>query len=166
MKRISILFLFMIVCVRTSDAQVGDGCHVYVIDIAVAEKVAKSGIECTEESKCGVTTYPEFKPKLGEEELTTKTYKFPKTNLLITANVYFTDELLASASGADSVLLSITVAPKVLKGVMSDENSAVAESSFGRNTDAIRVKRFYRIVGKSYLVGMQCHFMKLKSESD
>ena len=161
MKNVFFAALLILILLFAVNAQIGEGCHVYIVDVAAAEKAGRLGTDCKDESKCGVTTFPEFKPTVGEEELTTKTFKFPNSSLVITANVYFTDEMLASASGADSVLLSVTVAPKALKDVMSDENSAVAEFISG-NADAIRVKRFYKIAAKSYLVGMECHFKKLK----
>ena len=161
MKKIFIALLFAAIWSVNTNAQNGDGCHVYIVDVAMVEKANKSGANCKDESKCGVTTFPEFKPTVGEEELTTKTYKFPNGNLVVTANVFYTDESLSSAKGADSILLSITLARVTLKDVLSDENSAVAEFSLGNDPDAMRVKRFYKISGKSYLVGLECHFKKL-----
>lgn len=163
MKRALFFSIFAVLFViKTAEAQIGDGCHVYIVDVAAAKKANTMGTKCDDESKCGVTTFTEFKPEVGEEELTTKTYPFPKSNFKITANVFFTDESLASANHRDSVLLGITVAPKPLKGVLADENSAVAEFSLGDKPDAIRVKRYYRIRQKSYLVGLECHFQPLQ----
>jgi hypothetical protein len=160
MRKLTVSCLFIFMCLAMANSQTGDGCHAYVVDVATVEKMSKSGADCKDESKCGVTTFPEFKPKIGEEELTKKTFKFPQSPLIITANVFFTDEMLASSKGRDSILLSITLAPTELKDALSDENSAVAEFSLGE-ADAVRVKRFYKVSGKTYLVGLECHIKKV-----
>lgn len=145
--------------------QKGDGCHVYVIDYAAAEKAGPEGcLKDKDESKCGVTIFPEFKPEIGEEISTTKTYPFPKLKFIITAKILFTDEMLSSAKGSDSLMMSISVAPRELRDEFSDENSAVAEFSLADMADAMRVKRIFRLQGKRYFVGLECHFKALPIE--
>ena len=158
--------MFLLSCFVNLNAQIGDGCHVYIVDVAAVEKANRLGTNCKDETKCGVTTFPEFKPATGEEVLTTKNYKFPASRLMITANVIFTDEQLASSKGPDSVLISITLAPRILQDVLSNENSAVAEFSVADGADAMRVKRYYKISGMSYLVGLECHFKKLRQPAN
>jgi hypothetical protein len=97
---------------------------------------------------------PVFQPKMEEEDLTTKTYKFPWASLTITANVFVTDE----SSFGDSATLTITLAQSSPKGVQADENSAQAEIPLTAKNSAGRVKRYYRVNNKQFLVGLECHF--------
>src|SRR4051812_29497369 len=84
-------------------AQTGrDACHVYVVDVAGARRAFDNFRETGNEEadakalSVGQTVFPEFFPVIGEEELTTKHYTFPGSQLVITAGVYYTDESLAS----------------------------------------------------------------------
>ena len=165
MRSLTISGIVLLIAGASMFGQKGDGCHVYVIDYAVAEKAGPAGCANEkDESRCGVTTFPEFKPEIGEEVTTTKTYPFPKLNLVITANIVFTDELLASSKGSDSIMMSITVGPKELRDEYSNENSAVAEFTLADTADAMRVKRIYRLQGRRYFVGLECHFKPLNTQ--
>ena len=104
--------------------------------------------------------FPEFRTVRGEEELTTKSYRFPRSRLHITAGVFYTDESMASAAGLDSMLLAVAVSPRPVKDVFSAENNAVAELT-AANSDAARVKQYVRVAGRLYLVGLQCNSRKL-----
>jgi hypothetical protein len=160
-KTLSIIILIAVNVFSQHDTK---GCHVYTVDTALAEKMMKRLNECEKNpARCGIVEFPAFIPVMGEEELTTKTYKFSWNSLTITANVFFTDETLASSKGSDSVVMTITLAHGSPKGVQADENSAQAEFSLVSNADAMRVKRYYRVDGKQYLVGLDCHF---KDKSD
>jgi len=155
-----VLSIVLLVSSVNSFAQhVAKGCHVYTVDTAAAEKMMERVNECEKiPAKCGVVEFPAFIPVIGEEEFTTRTYKFPWSPLTITASLFFTDESLASSKGSDSVVMTITLARTWPKEVQADENSAQAEFSLTSNADAIRVKRYYRVQGKQYLVGLECHF--------
>lgn len=167
MKRI-LTFLFMVSGTSSGlfaqDNQHKHGCHVYVVDVAFVSKLADryEDLCLKDRTKCGVTEFPNFIPTFGEEVDTIKSYKFPGANYTITAGVYFTDESLASASGADSVLLSIRVAEKTSTTERADEHSAQAEFAQATGAEAMRVKRYYRLGGKRYLVGMECQFKEIK----
>ena len=135
------------------------GCHVYVVDVHIAKKMADPTEaqlkECGKTpAKCGVMEFPIFQPTMEEEDLTTKTYKFPWAPLTITANVFVTDE----SSFGDSATLTITLAQSSPKGVQADENSAQAEIPLTAKNSAGRAKRYYRVNNKQFLLGLECHF--------
>jgi hypothetical protein len=104
----------------------------------------------------GQTVFPEFHPLVGEEEITTKTYPFPGSNLVITASLYYTDESMASAEGADSMLVGIAISPKAQRDATSAENNAVAEVTVNAPQDTVRAKKHTKVNGRLYLVGIEC----------
>jgi hypothetical protein len=163
MKQITIAQLMILLTTSLAGAQTrSDVCHVYVVDVAKATKAASSFRETgdAEADKkalaTGQTVFPEFRPVIGEEELTTRTYRFPGSNLMITASVYYTDESMASVRGADSMLVGIVVSPRAQRDAMSAENNAVAEVTYGDNVDTVRAKRYLKLKGGLYLVGIEC----------
>lgn len=139
-----------------------DVCHVYVVDVAKAKRAAASFTEtgnAAADAKAlsvGQTVFPEFKPVVGEEELTTKTYRFPESNLMITASVFYTDESMASAEGSDSMLIGIAVSPKGLKDALVAENNAVSELTNNDKLDTVRAKKYVRVNRRLYLLGIEC----------
>ena len=163
MKRIIIVNLLILVTTCVAGAQTrSDVCHVYVVDVATATKAAKtfreSGDAPTDAKalSAGQTTFPEFRPVIGEEELTTKTYPFPGNNLTITASVYYTDESMASVHGSDSLLIGIVISPRAQKDAISAEGNAVAELTYGEHVDTVRAKKYLKINGRLYLIGIEC----------
>jgi hypothetical protein len=108
--------------------------------------------------------FPEFQTVIGEEELTTKTYQFPGSKMIITASVYYTDESMASAAGSDSMLLGLVVSPTALKDALSAEDNAVAEVTLDDNRDTVRVKKYVGVNGRRFLVGLECHWKEKGAE--
>jgi hypothetical protein len=163
MKTIVITILIILTPSAAALAQTGkDACHVYVVDVLKARKAVASFRE-TEDSKAnakalaaGQTVFPEFRPVIGEEELTTKTYPFPGSNLHITASVYYTDESMASAEGSDSMVVGIVVSPGPQRDAISAENNAVSEVTLNDHLDTVRAKKYMRVNGRRYLVGIEC----------
>jgi hypothetical protein len=96
-----------------------------------------------------------FTTIIGEEELTNKTYPFLKTGLYITASVYYTDESMASEHGYDSMMLGVAVSNKPLEDAFFTPNNAFAEVTLA-TLDMIRAKMYYKVNGKTYLIGIQC----------
>jgi hypothetical protein len=146
-----------------------DACHVYVVDVAKAKKTMEnfreSGNLATDVKilSASQTVFPEFRPTIGEEELTTKTYRFPGSRQVITASVYYTDESMGSAEGNDSMLLGIVVSAKAQKDAITAENSAVSEITDNDNVDTVRAKKYLRVKGRLYLVGIECRCKERKS---
>lgn len=163
MKRIIIIKLIILFGACTAGAQTrSDVCHVYVVDVAKARKAAESFRETGNEKadakalSVGETLFPEFHPMIGEEELTTKIYNFPAGNLIITASVYYTDESMASAQGSDSMLVGIVASPQAQRDALSAENNAVSEVTYNDSSDTVRAKKYMKVNGRLYLVGIEC----------
>lgn len=139
----------------------GDTCHVYVVDVVKArrafEAYRSTGNEKADnKAMAGAqTVFPEFRTVIGEEALTTKTYRFPDSKLIITASVYYTDESMASSKGVDSMLVGIAVSPTAQKDAISAENNAVSEVTLN-GRDTVRVKKYVRVNGRLYVVGLEC----------
>jgi hypothetical protein len=139
-----------------------DVCHVYVVDVALAKKAFEKFRETGDSEAdakalaAGQTVFPEFSPQIAEEELTTKTYPFPGSSLVITASVYYTDESMASAEGSDSMLVGILISPKGQKDALAAENNAVSEVTENDHLDTVRAKKYVKVNGQLYLVGIEC----------
>lgn len=135
-----------------------DVCHVYVVDSALAERYDNaSEKERARLAKAAQTLFPKFQPKVGEEELTTKTYRFPRSKLIITASVFYTDESLPSVKSADSIIVGIVVSPKKLREAFDTDNNAIAEATYTSEPLTIRTRKFVRVNHRSYVVGIECH---------
>src|ERR1044071_151255 len=133
----------------------GDLCHVYVVDVAKARKAQEEYSDTPSEQTekralAAQVVFPEFYTTRGEEELTTKSYRFPGSGLYITASVFYTDESMASAAGADSMLLAAAVARAALREPLSAEENAGADLPPG-GAAAARVKKSLRVGGRLYL---------------
>ena len=164
MKRIIIAKLMVFWLLSLAEAQPrSDVCHVYVVDVAQARKAVESFREsgsAEADAKAlakGQTVFPEFRPVKGEEELTTKTYRLSGTSLIITASVYYTDESMASAEGADSMLVGVVMSPQPQQNAISAESNAVSEVTYNDTLDTVRAKKYVRVKGLLYLVGIECH---------
>jgi hypothetical protein len=84
-----------------------------VVDSALAERYREaSEKDQARLAKAVETDFPEFHPTIGEEELTTKTYRFPRSKLIITASVFYTDESLRSVKSADSIIVAVVVSSR------------------------------------------------------
>jgi hypothetical protein len=162
MKSLVLANLLILLMVGTASAQSQtDVCHVYVLDVAKARRAAESFTEtgnAAADAKAlsvGQTVFAEFSPVMGEEELTTKSYRFPGTRLMITASVYYTDESMASAEGSDSMTIGIAVSPKSLKNALTAEHNAASEVTSNK-VDTVRAKKYLRVNGRLYLIGIEC----------
>ena len=173
MKRLLAALLAALASVCAASAQtgeamrtqgVGDLCHVYVVDVLKARKAQDEYRDTgdperdTKALAAAQVVFPEFRTVRAEEELTTKSYRFPGSRLHITAAVFYTDESMASAAGADSMQLAVAVSRRALKNegdVFEAENNAVAELT-SKDSDTARVKQYVRAGGRVYLVGMEC----------
>ncbi|MDQ3907626.1 MAG: hypothetical protein M3268_04700 [Acidobacteriota bacterium] len=138
-----------------------DACHVYLIDQKVAERAFDKLIESEDEKEqialasAGVTILGQFSTVRGEEELTTKAFRIPRSGLFVTASVYYTDESLPTKFGG-SMTLAVAVAPRPLKDALAALNDTEMEVPDSDDLDVVRVKKNVRINGRLYLVGLQC----------
>jgi hypothetical protein len=165
MRKIFVTVLIALSFGVVSSAQSrGDLCHVYVVDVETARKAFENLGETGGVASgvgTGQTVFPEFRSVIGEEELTTKSYAFPGNKLVITASVFYTDESMASSEGVDSMLIGVAVSEKAQKDAMSSENNSVAEITMNER-DTVRTRKYLRINGRLYLVGMECRCKERK----
>jgi len=141
----------------TTQAQ-ADVCHVFVVDSAMASRYEDASEKERERiAKLSQTIFPEFRTTVGEEELTTKTYRFPHSKLIITASVFYTDESLRSEKSFDSIMVGIVVSPKKLTEAFSADNNAVAEATYTGDPITVKTKKFLRVNNRLYAVGIECH---------
>ena len=174
---ISTLMFVGLFIVSTSFAQSNaDTCHVYVIDVKATQdfrektdfeafmKKSKQEQEAIMKAAGVGKTFDEFTTKVGEEELTTKTYPFPKGKHIITASIFYTDESMASTNHQDSMLLGISVGSKALDNALDAADAALAEVSYDDNTDVVRVKKNVLLDGRFYVVGLECRCKKSTSK--
>lgn len=160
-------------------AQTGnDACHVYVVDIAKSKQTLENFRETgnaeadAKALSVGQTIFPEFYPIIGEEQLTTKHYKFPGGKLVITASVYYTDESMAShphgefTAHSESMLVGIALASKPMPDAISASagESSIAEVTYDQFTNIVRAKKYVTTRGRSYLIGIECDCMSEKQK--
>lgn len=149
------LSVLLLTGVSSMAQQQTDRCHVYVVDSALAKKASEAEEDSGAAAKA-IKILGEFKPKIGEEELTTVHYSFPGTKLIVTASVFYTDESMASKKSQNSMAVAIVIAPKAQKDAFTATNNAVAEVTYDEATDKVRIKKFLLVDGRSYLVGLEC----------
>ena len=111
-------------------------------------------------------TVGKFKPELCEECLTTKYYKFPQTNLMISASTYSTDESMQSTNIDASIMFGIVVTTKPKADAIHALNNSSVEITFDDNTDVVELRKNLIVNRKRYVVGMTCHFKEEKKEEE
>jgi hypothetical protein len=157
----------------TAGQDLSDYCHVYLIDMEVAKKAAQkyptgNKQEDAKILSSGITIVGRFSPKIGEEELTTKTYPLPGADQIITASVFYTDEMMFSTrlNTVNSMLAGIVVSKKAEDNAFESQDSAVAEITYTEHTDTIRVKTLTQAQGRKYLIGLECRCQREFDETD
>lgn len=152
-----------------------DKCHVYLVNEEAAQRFYKEAdlnalAKMSKQEQAAVavaaglgTTFDEFTTQMGEEQLTTRTYAFPNSGQIITASVYYTDEMMYSNGVYDSMLLGIVVDEKAQQNAISALNGVVAEIS-DLHVNAVRVKQKIKVDGQAYLIGLECRRHKSGSK--
>jgi hypothetical protein len=164
------LLLMLVALLINPPADGKDFCHVYVVDVEKARLAMENFKETGDERadakalSAGQTIFPEFQPATGEEELTTKHYPFPAGNFTITASVYYTDESMDSrgtgefAENPNSIVLGIMAGPQRKANALDATagDTAVAEATYDPYTNRLRARKFLRVAGRLYLMGLEC----------
>jgi hypothetical protein len=165
MRKLIFASLIMLLALSGAAAQNrSDACHVYVVDVVKARKAFEDFHETGNKEQdakalsVGTTIAGEFSTRIAEEVGTTRSYPFPVpgSKLTITATVYYTDESMASHDTNDSILVGILVSPQAQDDAIFSPDSAVAEVTHDEHTNKVRVKRYFKVRGRSYLVGLEC----------
>ena len=154
MRSVLLILLMALLGTPVLAQEQSDVCHVYLVDVAKAQAAFDSGDE--KRMAAAQVVFPEFKPTTGEEELTTKTYRFPNSKVIITASVFYTDESIVSATGADSILVAIVVSAKPQQNAITASGNAVAEVGYTNNPNTVRAKKYTKVNGRFYIVGIEC----------
>jgi hypothetical protein len=156
---VSVGFLITWLCANAVFAQNNpDTCEVYLVDRQAASKVsealiaAKSREEAEEKVKSAVKVLGKFIREVGEEVLTNRTFSIPNSRLIATASVMYTDEF------QERMLLGIAVSKEAKKNALDDLDSAVAEVSYSDKPYSLRVKKFIKVDGRPFTVGVFCQF--------
>ena len=97
----------------------------------------------------------EFLPKMGEEELTNKSFRLPGSRLRLFASVFPTDESMHSAKGADSLKLGLGVSRKSGINAFDITHNAVAEVTFSV-LDTARIEQTVYVGHKLMLTRLEC----------
>lgn len=169
----SFAFFWLLLAVGVASAQSkSDRCHVYVVDVRATQQFReKTDLNALMQkpkpeqeaiiNAAGLgKTFGEFATKVGEEDLTTKTFPFPNGKQVITASVFYTDESMVSAGNSDSIVLAISVGAKAFDDAISAPDAAITEVTYNQNTDAVRAKRNIVVDGREYLIGLECRCKK------
>ena len=96
-----------------------------------------------------------FQTVIAEEELTTKAFRLPRSNLFIVASVFYTDESLASEKGSDSISLELVLSSSRKRNVLRSRGWAEAEIPLN-GFDVGRVTMMIKARGHPELVVMEC----------
>jgi hypothetical protein len=174
----TLLAAFMLASLATASAaqSTEDACHVYVVDVVKARRAFENFKETGNKEadakalSAGQTVFPEFYTSFGEEELTTKHYTFPGSKLIITASVYYTDESMASHSvgvyqlNDQSMVIGVLFSSKAQPSAIGDTSgdAAIAEVTYDQYTNKVRAKKYVRVAGRNYLLGIECDCMTEK----
>src|SRR5215210_451572 len=139
-KSLCSIFLLLF-CAPSRFAQSGnsDRCEVAIVDINTKKS----------------TELGTFSTVIAEEELTTRAFRLPRTNLFIVASVFYTDESMASEKGADSVSLELALSRSRKRNVLRSLSWAEAEMPLN-GFDVGRVTMMIKANGRPQLVVMEC----------
>ena len=124
-----------------------DHCEVGAVEVTAKNK---NNIDKGKEILLGT-----FDTVIGEETATTKVYRLPKTKLFAIANVWYTDEFMASEKGADSITLELTVSTKGERDVLGSLIYADAQTPLN-GFDVGRVTTKVKAGQSTFLLVMEC----------
>jgi len=166
---ISRALLFVLVGVVPAVAQHQiERCNVYVVDVAKARKADANFHETRDREKdlkvlaIGSTDFEPFTTSFREEEATTKHFHVSGTRDYITATVYYTDESMASPGRGDievndqSIELAVVVGLRPYANALGVPGAAITEATYDSSRKVLRAKKFVKLRGREYLVGVQC----------
>ncbi len=142
-------FIVGTLCVGVVCAQSGnsDRCEVIALDVTGKKP---SRWDRLDPRRLGI-----FDTTIAEEELTTRIYPLPKTNLFVIASVWYTDESMASKRGADSISMQLfvsTTPKRDLQKSLVYSDAEVPLNAF----DVGRVTAMAKTGGRTFILMMEC----------
>ena len=97
----------------------------------------------------------QFDSIVGEEELTTKSYRIPKSSLFVVASVFYTDESMGTDNNRDSVSLQLSIQREAKRDLLNSLQYAEAEL-ISPSLEVALVSTLVRIGKRSLIFLMQC----------
>lgn len=146
----------------------GDVCHVYVIDVDEAKKAIERFKPSGDREKdaqilqAGITVFPDFETRILEEVFTTKHFRLPRSNRIITASIFYTDESMVSRMGEkgelnpESMIAGIAVTGQEEDAIFELADNAITEVTMNNTLSKVRVKKYLSVGKKLFLVGLEC----------
>lgn len=139
----------------------------------VKHRYEKTGDEKEAEklAKTAVTEFPEFETEFYEERNNIHTYPFPESKYQIFANVFYTDESMAShglSAGPPYNVISVRLYLGIVQaGVTNFENYEMqkgdivlnTEVTYDNYTNMVRMHVPVLVNNKKYTIGMHCDFL-------
>jgi hypothetical protein len=124
-----------------------DRCDVAALDI--------SGKKPEEFDKLQGEHLGAFDTIIGEEELTVRIYRLPRTKLFVIASVFYTDESMASEKGYDSVSMQLAISTKPKRDVLNSLTFSDAEMPL-EGFDVGRVTTKVKSARQAFMILMEC----------
>lgn len=134
-------------CIASAQKSNSDTCKVFAADVTGKQP---DDMDSVKENLLGT-----FETIIGEEIDTTKIYRLPNTRLFVIANVFYTDESLASEQGHDSIAIELSVSTErkrdVLRSVVyADSEMSLNSFAAGRVTTMLKAGR------RTFFILMEC----------
>jgi hypothetical protein len=148
----ALLLVFLLGSVFAQETKYSDRCTVGLVDVT---GMRSGDLENESSRKLKTKELGSFDTVIYEEELTTKSFRLPKTRLYIIASVWYTDESMAGDDSQDSVSLQLTISPTPKRDVLSGVQFAEAEV-LSKNFEVSRVSTIYKTQRRSFYIIMEC----------
>jgi hypothetical protein len=148
------LALLLLLFMRGAPAQTkySDRCTIKSIEMT---GVRTSDFENDPAPKLKPTELGTFDTVVSEEELTSKAFRLPGTNLFVVASVWYTDESLAGKDSQDSASLGLTISRNPKRDILSALQYAEAEMLM-ENFEVARVTTIFKTQRHSFYIEMEC----------
>jgi hypothetical protein len=146
------LLLLLSVSGASAQTKYADRCTVKSIEMT---GVKVSDLQNNPTTKFKPTELGTFDTVVSEEELTSKAFRLPGTNLFVVASVWYTDESLAGKDSQDSASLGLTISRNPKRDILSALQYAEAEMLM-ENFEVARVTTIFKTQKRSFHIEMEC----------
>ena len=139
--------------------QTEEKCTVDLLENRAAEKMRREleKGKPSADSNQGFIKLGEFTTDMGEERLTSKTFKIPCTRQFVIASVYYTDESMTWKEVlTDSAYMGIAISRKPHASAMGVPSRSLAEVNFTQLTKIMRVSTQAIIRGRRVTAVLEC----------
>ncbi len=148
----SALLLLLFISGASAQTKYSDRCTVKSVDVT---GLKASDFENEAALKPRLTDLGTFDTVVREEELTSKAFRLPGTELFVVASVWYTDESMAGKDSQDSVSLGLTISRNPQRDILSSLRHAEAEMLM-KNFEVARVTTIFKTEKHSFYLEMEC----------